>query len=131
MNNQKPESINESRRPALRFMRKALLLSTVLVALYLVSILLMSVVSIDSLYQVKYGLRSFGEWWIYVRVAFVAGLIIWWQPLNTWIARRNAWSEAHLARVLAGRWLTLGTLTFVELILIQRIHEPFTDRWLQ
>jgi len=114
-----------------RLLRNALLLTLFFVALNLVGILLMSMITIDTLHQARRALQAFGEWWIVVRVIFVGGLIAWWVPVNTWLARRNGWNEAHLARVLAGRWLTLAVLVFVELILIQRIHQPFTDWWLK
>ena len=119
------------RRPVLRFLRKTLILLAIFIAFYLVGILLMSIVSIDKLHEAQRGLDQFGEWWMLVRLAFIAGLMISWVRINTWLARHNGWSKAHLARVLAGRWITLVTLTFVELFLVQRIHEPFTDKWFQ
>jgi len=122
---------DQSYRPARRFLRNVLLFSVVLIALYFVGVILMSLLSIDHLRQVRHGLKVFGEWWLIVRLGFIAGLAIYWLEINTWLSRRNGWTEAHLTRVLAGRWLTLGVLIFVELFLVQRIHEPFTDRWFQ
>lgn len=119
------------RRPVRRFLRRTLLLLAIFVALYLAGGLLISIVSIGQLNQMQHALDQFGQWWMVVRLAFITGLIIGWVPINTWLARRNGWRSAHLDRVLAGRWMTLGILTFVELFLIQRIHQPFTDRWFQ
>jgi len=125
---------NQPRRPARRLLRVVVVLISVFavfLALNLVGMLLMNVVSMAQLQQAQRVLNTFGEWWMIVRLAFIAGLVIGWTPINTWLAQRNDWSQAHLARVLAGRWLTLGLLVFVELFLVQRIHEPFTDGWLQ
>ncbi|MCF6256164.1 MAG: hypothetical protein L3K25_07660 [Gammaproteobacteria bacterium] len=144
MNNQETENVqcatetgivsDQSHRPARRYLRKGLLLFAFLaffVALNLIGMLLMNTVSIGQLHQAQHALQNFGDGWMVVRLAFIAGLIIGWVPINTWLAQRNGWDAAHLARVLAGRWLTLGVLVFVELFLVQRIHEPFTDRWFQ
>ena len=143
MNNEETESRepetdtagdHQPRRPARRRLRAGLLILlvfAVFLALNLLGMLLMNVVSIAQLHQAQRGLQNFGEWWMIARLTFIAGLIIGWTPINTWLAQRNDWSKAHLARVLGGRWLTLGLLVFVELFLVQRIHEPFTDRWLQ
>lgn len=109
---------------------KVMLFVGILAGLMLVGLFIMSTFSIDQLQQARQGLRAFGEWWMYVRWTFIAGLFIYWIEINTWIAQRNGWTEAHLRRVLDGRWLTLGVLLFVELFFVLRIHEPFVDRWL-
>jgi len=126
---------DQPRRPVLRKIRRTLsrtaMLLAIIIAIWVAGIFMMNVVPIGQLHQMQRGLAQFGEWWMVVRLAFIAGLIIGWVPINTWLARRNDWSPAHLARVLAGRWMTLGILAFVELFLVQRLHEPFTDRWFQ
>ncbi len=64
---------------------------------------------------------------MWFRLLLIAVLIGFWQPINVWLAQRNAWSPERLQRVLHGRWLTLAVLLFVELVLVQRLHEPFID----
>ena len=118
-------------RQTKRWLIRVMLFSGALIGLMLLGLFLIDTLSIDQVQQARQGLQIFGAWWMYVRWAFVAGLIIYWVDINTWLARRKGWSEAHLARVLDGRWFTLGVLLFVELILILRIHEPLVDRWLQ
>lgn len=118
------------RQAAWRKGRTLLLFAAVLIGLYLVGVLLMSLLSLDRLHSIKLGLRTFGEWWVIVRLSFIAGLTFYWVEINVWLSQRNGWSEAHLARVVAGRWLMLGLLSFVELFLVQRIHQPLIDRWI-
>ncbi len=117
-------------RAVWRTLRVLLLFAAVLIGLYLVGVLLMSLLSLDQLHSIKQGLRTFGEWWVIARLGFIAGLAFYWVEINAWLSRHNGWTEAHLARVVAGRWLMLGVLTFVELVLVQRVHQPFVDRWI-
>ncbi len=119
-----------SRRRLWRTVRPLLLVTSVLVGLYLTGLLLISLLSLDQLHSMKQGLTTFGAWWIIARLSFIAGLAIYWVEINTWLSHRNQWSAAHLARVIAGRWLAVGVLSVVELFLVQRIHEPLIDRWI-
>ena len=120
----------EARRPR-RVLRRIALITAGLAVLILLGLLLMNSTNMDQLEHARRQLQAFDAWWRYVRWTFIAGLIIFWREINTWLAARNGWSEAHLQRVLGGRWLTLGVLLFVELFLTLRIHEPLVDRWLQ
>lgn len=114
-----------------RLVWRSLAALAVVVLLLMIGFTIMNSLTQAEIEGARRSLRAFGTWWMFVRLGFIAGLIIYWTEINTWLAWRNGWSEAHLARVLAGRWVTLATLAFVELFLIQRIHEPLTDRWFQ
>lgn len=126
-----PEKPDDKSKLGLRILRTALIMLGILIALYVVGFLLMNTLTIDQLNHAQQGLHTFGQWWTVVRVAFIAGLTIYWREINVWLACRNQWTEAYLERVLAGRWLMLGTLCFVELFLVQRVHELLTDRLFQ
>ncbi len=125
------DDVTTQKRRARRWVIGMMLFSGALIALMLLGQFIVKTFSIDQVQQARQGLRAFGAWWMYVRWAFIAGLIIYWVDINTWLARRKGWSEAHLARVLNGRWFTLGVLLFVEMFFVLRIHEPLIDRWLQ
>ncbi len=118
------------RRAVWRMARTLLLFTVAFIGLYLAGVLLMGLLSLDRLHSIKQGLQDFGEWWVIARLAFISVLTVYWAEINTWLSHRNGWTEAHLARVVAGRWLMLGVLVFVELFLVQRIHEPVIDRWI-
>ena len=124
------DDVTTQKRRARRWVVGMMLFSGTLIALMLLGQFIARTFSIDQVQQARQALRTFGAWWMYVRWAFIAGLIVYWVDINTWLARRKGWSEAHLARVLDGRWFALGVLTFVELFFVLRIHEPLIDRWL-
>jgi hypothetical protein len=109
------------------FLFKILLLFGGLFLALLIGLSLLSTGSTEGLSAFRHTLERLDSVMVYLRLAAIAGVIGFWRPLNVWLAQRKGWSQAHLQRVLDGRWLTLGVLLFVELVLIQRLHEPLID----
>ena len=109
------------------FLFKILLLFGGLFLALMVGLSLLSSGSTEGLSAFRRTLERVDSVMVFVRLAAIAGVIGFWRPLNGWLAQRKGWSQAHLQRVLDGRWLTLGVLLFVELVLIQRLHEPLID----
>lgn len=87
--------------------------------------IMMSNISIDKLNSVRDSLDRANHWMQFLRWGFIAALITWWNPINTWLAKRKNWNKSQLALILNMRWFTLGILLFVELIFVQRAHEWF------
>lgn len=118
-----PEGQPGGMRRAGRFIFKTTLIFGGLFLLFLLGMMLMTSLSLE-------GMTSFRDWLeradsvlVFFRVGLIGLLITFWHPLNTWFAQHNGWSKVRLQRVLAGRWWSLGLLLFVELILVQRLHE--------
>ncbi len=120
------------RRPKLRilgrFLAVALFSLLILMLLILFGMMIVKTLSMDQVQQARQGLQTFGAWWMFIRFGFIVVLTVYWVEISTWWARKNHWTEQHLQHVLARRWVMLGVLSFVELFLVQRIHEPLTDR---
>lgn len=91
--------------------------------LFLLGMTLMSSFSLEGMASFQERLSRADSMLMFVRLLLIGVLIVFWRPLNSGIAKRNDWSEVHLQRVLAGRWWALTLLLFVELILVQRLHE--------
>ena len=90
-----------------------------------IGMMIMKSLSINKLQSVTQSLDAVNNWLQFIRWTFIAGLIYWWEPLNTWLSKRNDWNTNQLKLVLNMRWFVLGMLIFIELIFIQRIHEWF------
>ena len=106
---------------------KLLLLFGGLFLVFVLGLSLFSSLSLEGMQAFRQNLDRLASVMMVVRLAVIAGVIGFWRPLNVWLAMRKDWPQAQLQRVLAGRWLTLGVLLFVELVLIQRLHEPLID----
>lgn len=91
--------------------------------LFLLGMMLMSSISPQGMASFRDKLAQADSVLVFLRLGLIGLLITLWHPLNTWFAQHNCWSEARLQRVLAGRLWTLVLLLFVELILVQRLHE--------
>ncbi len=121
--------IDQDHSSVLRKAAKGLI--KIVIGLFLLFIMLvigsmtMKSLSIDRLQSVSQSLDTANKWLQFIRWAFIAGLIYWWVPFNTWISKRNKWNINQLELVLNMRWLVLGMLIFIELIFIQHIHEWF------
>jgi len=102
---------------------KVVLFFAVFIGVALFGLIIMSSVSMDGLEGVQNALNNFDKWFMFIRLSLIAAAITYWVNINTWIAKRNGWSKSHLQRVINGRWKTLGILLFIELILVQQIHE--------
>jgi hypothetical protein len=106
--------------------RLALRVAFIVVGLLLVlsvGQLLMSSFSLQDLASFRDRLERADSVLVFFRLGFITLLIFYWKPFNTWLAKLNGWSGAQLERVFAGRWWALSVLLFVEIILIQRVHE--------
>ncbi len=90
-----------------------------------IGVMMMKSLSMNKLQSVTQSLDAANNWLQFIRWVFIAGLIYWWEPLNTWLSKRNNWNTNQLKLVLNMRWFVLGMLIFIELIFIQRIHEWF------
>jgi hypothetical protein len=98
-----------------------------LLCLFLLGMLLISSLSLEGMATFQEKLHGMGSVLVFIRFLLIGLLIVFWRPLNSWFANRNGWSEARLQRILAGRWWTLALFLFVELILVQRLHETVLD----
>lgn len=88
---------------------------------------LMSSVKMSVFDSISTALWSFNSWFAFIRIAVIMIAIIYWEELNTWLAIRFHWSGERLERTIQGKYFTLFVLGFMELILIQRLHEPVID----
>lgn len=86
---------------------------------------IMKSTSLNQLQSASESLDNANHWFQYIRWIFIASLIYWWVPFNTWLADRKGWNNNQLKLVLGMRWVTLSVSMFVELIFIQRIYEWF------
>jgi len=111
-------------RKAGRFAFRLLLVGGGLFLLLIVGLMLMSSFTLEGMEGFRRHMERADEVLIYFRLAVIGLLIGFWRPLNVWLARFRQWPEGQLERVLAGRWWALGMLLFIELVLVQRIHEP-------
>ncbi len=114
-------------RRAGRFTVKLVLILGTVFFLFLLGLSLISSLSLEGLQSVQQHLARVDAPLMWLRLLLIGTLIGFWQPINAWLAQRNAWSQARLERVMKGRWMTLAVLLFVELVLIQRLHEPLID----
>ena len=102
--------------------RTALILGG-LFLLFLLGMMLMSFLSLEGMTSFRDRLERADSVLVFFRVGLIVLLVIFWRPINTWLAGHNGWSEARLQRTLEGRWWALALLLFIELILVQRLHE--------
>ncbi|MEW8048436.1 MAG: hypothetical protein AB2805_18295 [Candidatus Thiodiazotropha sp.] len=115
----RPKRWRRAGRVALRF---ALIVGVLFLVLVMGQLLLSSF-SLQDLASFRLKLEHADHFLVFVRLGFITLLIVYWRPFNTWLATINGWSDEQLARVLSGRWWALSVLIFVEVILVQRIHE--------
>ena len=94
-------------------------------------LLLMTAFDLQGIETLQQSLVRVESVFLWIRLILIVSLIGFWRPLHVGIARRYHWPEDRLVRVLHGRWLALGVLLFVELVLIQRWHEPLINRLVQ
>jgi hypothetical protein len=106
-----------------RFSLKLLLILGALFVLFILGLSLMSSLSIEGVEGFREGLERADNYMVLVRLLIIGSLIAFWRPFNTWLAKAKGWPDEQLESVLAGRWWALGLLLFVELVLVQRIHE--------
>jgi hypothetical protein len=106
-----------------RFILRNILLLAGLFLLMVLGFMLMSSLSLEGIQSFREGLQWFNQGFAFVRVCLAGLLIIYWRPFNLWLAQIKGWPDDRLERLLEARWLLLGTFLFVELVLIQRIHE--------
>ncbi len=90
-------------------------------------LLVMSTIPLNSLQQAGQSIMLISNWLGIVRLSFVAILGIYWIEINTWISVRKQWSPAYLEKVLKGKWVSITGLLLIELVFIQRIHQPLID----
>jgi len=102
---------------------KVVLFFSAFIGVALFGLIIMSSVSMNGLESVQSALDKFDKWFMFIRLLLIIIAITYWENINTWLARRNDWSDLHLQRVINGRWRTLGILLFIELVLVQQIHE--------
>jgi hypothetical protein len=114
-------------RKLARWIMRFAICAIALVLLYLLGAVLLKSVSLHALQDVRQSLRDASIWFGFVRWAFIALLILYWEPLNRGLARRHHWSDSRLRRILSGRWLALGVLVLVELVFMQRLLESLID----
>lgn len=121
--------VEQSRPSVLRKAGKGLLkIGLGLFVLFIMLVIgstMMRSLSLSQLQSASQSLDKADHWFQFIRWVFIASLIIWWDPINTWIAKRKNWNDSQLRLVLDMRWVALGVLIFVELIFIQRIYEWF------
>jgi hypothetical protein len=106
-----------------RFMFKLLLILGGLFLLMIVGLMLMSSFTLDGVENFRQNLDRFDRYIIIIRLLAIGILIGFWCPFNKWLAQIRGWPDEQLERALAGRWWALGVMMFVELVLVQRIHE--------
>ncbi|MEW8139158.1 MAG: hypothetical protein AB2761_19005 [Candidatus Thiodiazotropha endolucinida] len=117
----RPKRWRRAGRVALRF---ALIVGVLFLVLVLGQLLLSSF-SLQDLASFRLKLEHADHYLVFIRLGLITLLIVYWRPFNTWLAKVNAWPEQKLEHVLSGRWWALSILLFVELILVQRLHELF------
>ncbi len=98
-----------------------------LIFLFLLGMLLILLLSLEGMATFQEKLHGLDSALMFVRLLLIGLLIVFWYPLNSWLANRNCWSEQRLQQILAGRWWTLTLLLFIEIILVQRFHETLLD----
>ena len=121
--NGKLDKPQRARRLRKGFVRLAMWLAGLTLLFIMASILLshVSLTKLNSFHQSIRDLdRSIFQW---LRLAFIVVVAAYWKPVNTWLAKRNAWSDVKLNITLAYRWRILGVLIFIELFFIRRIHQ--------
>lgn len=107
-----------------RFTLKLLLVVGGLFLLMVVGLMLMSAFSLEGIEGFRERMSHADSYLFFVRLLVIGLLIGFWRPFNVWLAKYRRWPEGQLERVLEGRWMALAILLFVELILVQRVHEP-------
>jgi hypothetical protein len=107
-----------------RFTLKFLLVIGGLFLLMVIGLMLMSAFSLEGIEGFRDRMGHADSYLVYVRLLAIGLLIGFWRPFNIWLAKTRGWPEGQLERVLEGRWMALAILLFVEMILVQRIHEP-------
>lgn len=107
-----------------RFTLKLLLVVGGLFLLMVVGLMLMSALSLEGIEGFRERMGHADSYLVFVRLLVIGLLIGFWRSFNVWLAKTRGWPEGQLERVLEGRWMALAILLFVELILVQRIHEP-------
>ncbi|MCU7849343.1 MAG: hypothetical protein KZQ89_15405 [Candidatus Thiodiazotropha sp. (ex Lucinoma kastoroae)] len=96
--------------------------------LMVVGLALMSSFSLEGIHAFRQRLAGADSVLVIVRLGAIGLLIGFWRPVNVWLDRVRGWPEGQLERVLAGRWWALAMLLFVELVLVQRLHEILLER---
>lgn len=115
-------------RRAGRFTFRIMLILGGLFVLLVAGLLVMNAFSMQGLDAFGRFLDRADQVLVYIRLTAIGLLIGFWRPINVWLSRVRGWSYGQLERILAGRWWALATLLFVELILVQRVHEHLIDR---
>jgi hypothetical protein len=110
-----------------RLFLRILLLFAGMFLLMVLGLILMSSLSLEGIHSFRSGLEWFNQGVTFVRLSLIGLLIIYWRPINLWLAQKRGWPNDHIDHILEARWLTLGALLFVELVLIQRIHESILN----
>ena len=98
-----------------------------LVVITTIGLGLMSSVKVSVFDSISSSLWSFNSWFAFVRITLIMIAIVYWEEMNSWLAIKLHWSEQRLERTIQGKYFTLFVLAFMELILIQRLHEPVID----
>jgi len=93
------------------------------IGLCIFGMIILSSISINSLQNIQNSINKFDSWFMFIRFSIIITIIAYWGVINTWLATRNDWNDAHLQRILKGRWTALTVLLFIELILVQKIHQ--------
>jgi hypothetical protein len=106
-----------------RFTLKLLLVVGGLFLVMVVGLMLMSAFSLVGMEHFRERMGHADNYMVYVRLLAIGLLIGFWRPFNGWLAKVRRWPEGQLERVLEGRWMALAILLFVEVILVQRVHE--------
>lgn len=112
---------------ARRFTLKTLLVVGGLFLLLVAGLMLMSAFSLEGIDSFRRRLDRVAEILVYGRLLAIGLLIGFWCPFNSWLAKIRGWTKEQLQRVLGGRWWALVMLLFIELVLVQRIHEPLIE----
>lgn len=97
----------------------------VLFIMLIIGSVMMKSMSLNKLQSASQSLETANHWFQFIRWGFIAALITWWVPINTWIGSHKKWNANQLKIILDMRWITFAVLVFVELIFVQRIYEWF------
>lgn len=114
-------------RRAGRFTFKLALILGSVFFLFILGLSLITSFSLEGLVSVQQRMDRAESVLLWFRLLLIGALIGFWRPLNVWLAQRNAWPPLRLERVLQGRWMALGVLLFVELVLVQQFHESLIN----
>ncbi|VAW67439.1 hypothetical protein MNBD_GAMMA08-2089 [hydrothermal vent metagenome] len=117
--------IKKMGRLTFKFASFSVLISVAIV----LSLVVLATIPLSSLQLVNEKIITLSAWLSIVRLIFILALAIYWLEVNTWLSKRKQWSDAYLKNVLNGRWIAISGLLFIELVFIQRIHQPLID-WL-